>query len=164
MSDSPSASSASDEVADAEDSKSFEPRRAPYWFMLTLLVAASVTAFIIWTEPDVMWDGIAVVVVAAGALAYAEMGQLKRTLSVVVGPNGFVAVDTLGRRHPVKWSEVKRVTLFRVGWIRFLRVRTARLSHWIPLEMEHAVSMRDEITRRVGRGHRLADALWRQLR
>ena len=157
-------SPAQDEVADAEDSKTFEPRRAPYWSMLTLLVAAGVAAFIVWTEPDVMWDGIAVVVVAAGALAFAEMGKFRRAMSVVVGPHGFVAVDTLGRRHPVAWDEVKRVTLFRVGWIRLLRVRTSRLSHWIPLEMEDAPGLRDEITRRVGRGHRLADALWRELR
>ncbi len=62
------------------------------------------------------------------------------------------------------WGDVKRVTLFRVGWIRLLRVRTSRLSYWIPLEVDDAAGLRDEITRRVGRGHRLADALWRELR
>ena len=85
-------------------------------------------------------------------------------MSVVVGPHGFVAADTFSRRHPVAWDEVKRVTLFRVGWIRLLRVRTSRLSHWIPLEMADTPGLRDEITRRVGRGHKLADALWRELR
>jgi hypothetical protein len=31
------------------------------------------------------------------------------------------AVDSFGGRHRVAWSEVKPVTLFRVGYIRFLR-------------------------------------------
>ena len=156
-------SPALDGVAEAEDSKTFEPRRAPYWFMLTVLAAAGVAAFIVWTE-EVMWDGIAVVVVVAGLAAFFEMGKLKRALSVVVGADWFIATDTIGRRHRVAWREVKDVTLFRFGWIRLLRVRTSRLSHWIPLDLDDPQGLRDEITRHVGRGHWLAQALWRELR
>ncbi len=36
-----------------------------------------------------------------------------------------VAVDSFGGRHPVAWSEVKRVTLFQVGCIRSSPERAA---------------------------------------
>lgn len=137
----------------------------PYWSMLTLLAIALVTPFIVWSEwPDVEWEGIAVVAAVAVIVGYTQLRQLRKLLAVAISPRGFVAMDTFGEREGVAWEDVERVTLFRIGWIRFLRVRTAQMSRWIPLEVNDAPQLRDEVTRHAGRGHRLADALWRHLR
>jgi hypothetical protein len=156
---------APEEPADSEQAAIFEVRMLPYWAMLTLLAIALVTPFIVWSEwPDVEWEGIAVAAAVAGIVGYTQLRQLRKLVAVAISPRGFVAMDTFGERESVAWGDIERVTFLRIGWIRFLRVRSAQMSHWIPLEVNDATMLRDEVTRHAGRGHRLADALWRHLR